>query len=142
MRDELASCSEVACGRYGLLVPVYPCVDFHCVRQVGFVAAAGLIALDNIERLAIDHQHARMFAEAALDSPSLELVQPVDTNIVLLRVRNPANVIQDTAACVQKLADAGVVTALGYDPTLIRAVFHLDITSNMAEKACEVLRSV
>jgi threonine aldolase len=83
-----------------------------------------------------------MFAEATAESHSLELVQPVDTNIVLLRVRNPGDVVADTAQYVAKLAHAGVVTALGYDPTLIRAVFHLDISRAMTEKACDVVRSI
>lgn len=58
------------------------------MRQAGFVAAAGHLALDNISRLAEDHTRARRFAEGVASSASniVTVAAPVDTNIVLLRV--------------------------------------------------------
>src|SRR5439155_17697234 len=53
------------------------------MRQAGILAAAALYALDhNVERLAEDHRHARVIAEAIADTPSLRLDPPeVETNL-------------------------------------------------------------
>ena len=56
------------------------------MRQVGILAAAGLHALDHhVERLADDHTHARLLAEACGVDPAT-----VDTNIVVVAARRPA----------------------------------------------------
>ena len=97
------------------------------MRQVGILAAAGLHALDHhVERLADDHAHARLLAEACGVDPS-----GVDTNIVVV----PRN---DAADFVAAAREAGVlVSAVG--PTAVRLVTHLDITRVDAEKAASVL---
>ena len=52
------------------------------MRQAGVLAAAGLYALDHhVERLADDHAHARLLAEACGVDPAT-----VDTNIVVVDV--------------------------------------------------------
>jgi threonine aldolase len=97
------------------------------MRQVGILAAAGLHALDHhVERLADDHEHARLLAEACgLDPAS------VDTNIVV--VNRP-----DAADFVAAARDEGVVVSL-VGPTAVRLVTHLDVTREDAEKAAAVL---
>ena len=97
------------------------------MRQVGILAAAGLHALDHhVERLADDHAHARLLAEACGVDPS-----SVDTNIVVV----PRS---DAADFVAAAREAGVlVSAVG--PTAVRLVTHLDITRVDAEKAASVL---
>jgi len=97
------------------------------MRQVGILAAAGLHALDHhVERLADDHTHARLLAEACGVDPS-----SVDTNIVVV----PRS---DAADFVAAAREAGVlVSAVG--PTAVRLVTHLDITRVDAEKAASVL---
>ncbi len=97
------------------------------MRQVGILAAAGLFALDHhVERLADDHAHARLLAEACgLDPDS------VDTNIVVV----PRDDAQDFVAGAR---DGGVlVSPVG--PTAVRLVTHLDITRDDAESAAAVL---
>ena len=97
------------------------------MRQVGILAAAGLYALDhNVERLADDHAHARLLAEACGVDPA-----GVDTNIVVV----PRN---DAAAYVAAARDAGVLVAT-VGPTAVRLVTHLDVTRDDAEKAAAVL---
>ncbi|MGA8426116.1 MAG: GntG family PLP-dependent aldolase, partial [Candidatus Dormiibacterota bacterium] len=69
------------------------------MRQVGILAAAGLFAIDhNVDRLAEDHQKARRLAEALHSAPGV-LVKPdlVQTNIVLLRTAEEADVVMDRA---------------------------------------------
>jgi threonine aldolase len=97
------------------------------MRQVGILAAAGLHALDHhIERLADDHAHARLLAEACGVDPG-----GVDTNIVVV----PRS---DAADFVAAAREAGVlVSAVG--PTAVRLVTHLDISRADAEKAATAL---
>jgi threonine aldolase len=97
------------------------------MRQVGILAAAGLYALDhNVERLADDHAHARLLAEACGVDPA-----GVDTNIVVV----PRT---DAAAYVAAARDDGVLVAT-VGPTAVRLVTHLDVTRDDAEKAAAVL---
>lgn len=97
------------------------------MRQVGILAAAGLHALDHhVERLADDHAHARLLAEACGVDPS-----GVDTNIVVLPHHDPA-------AFVARAREAGVLVA-AVGPTAVRMVTHLDVDRADAEKAAAVL---
>jgi threonine aldolase len=97
------------------------------MRQVGILAAAGLHALDHhVDRLADDHAHARLLAEACGVDP-----QTVDTNIVVVPMTDPGRVV--TAA-----REEGVlVSAVG--ATSLRLVTHLDVSRADAERAAGVL---
>ncbi len=100
------------------------------MRQVGILAAAGLFALDHhVHRLADDHAHARLLAEACGVDP-----ETVDTNIVAFD--RP-----DAAAFVAAARDAGVlVGAVG--ARTVRLVTHLDVGRADAEIAAKVLASL
>ncbi|MCW2815511.1 MAG: Low specificity L-threonine aldolase [Nocardioides sp.] len=97
------------------------------MRQVGILAAAGLHALDHhVERLAEDHAHARLLAEACGVDPA-----GVETNIVV--VPRP-----DAASYVERAAAAGVrVSIVG--PTTVRLVTHLGVGADDAHRAAEAL---
>ncbi|MEP7092340.1 MAG: GntG family PLP-dependent aldolase [Nocardioidaceae bacterium] len=100
------------------------------MRQVGILAAAGRYALDHhVERLADDHEHARLLAEACgLDPAS------VDTNIVVVDV-------PDAPAVVAAVREHDVlVSAVG--PRALRLVTHLDVTRRDVETAAAVLSKV
>jgi threonine aldolase len=91
------------------------------MRQAGIVAAAGLYALDHhVDRLAEDHENARVLAEGLAELPGVVLdPATVDTNIVIFEV-------PDGAAFRAGLADRGVeMSALG--ERRVRAVTHLDV---------------
>lgn len=105
------------------------------MRQVGFLAAAGIYALDNhVERLKIDHQHARAL-ETTLNSLSyVDHVMPVQTNIVIFKVADGLEAID----IVNKLNDKGILCNTTNRDT-IRFVTHLDISSEMIEQAIEIL---
>jgi threonine aldolase len=97
------------------------------MRQVGILAAAGLHALDHhVERLADDHDHARLLAEACGLDPAT-----VDTNIVVVPHDDPP-------AFVAAAREAGVLVA-AVGPTAVRMVTHLDVTRQDAEQAAKVL---
>ena len=97
------------------------------MRQVGILAAAGLHALDHhIERLADDHAHARLLAEACGLDPAA-----VDTNIVVVQR-------SDATDFVARAKEQGVlVSTVG--PTAVRMVTHLDVSRGDAERAAAVL---
>ncbi len=97
------------------------------MRQVGVLAAAGAYALDHhVDRLADDHEHARLLGEALGLDPAT-----VDTNIVV--IDRP-----DAAAFVAAAADEGVrIATVG--PRAVRLVTHLDVTRADADRAAIVL---
>jgi len=95
------------------------------MRQAGFLAAAGLFALENnIERLADDHKRARRLAEAVdkLQGFSVDL-DAVQTNMAYIQTeRLAADVMQDLAAKGIDLFDIA--------ENSLRAVIHLHITDD------------
>ncbi|UMG94890.1 aminotransferase class I/II-fold pyridoxal phosphate-dependent enzyme [Nocardioides sp. TF02-7] len=97
------------------------------MRQVGILAAAGLHALDHhVDRLADDHDHARLLADACGADPA-----GVATNIVTFD--RP-----DAVAFVEKARAEGLlIGAVG--PRTVRLVTHLDVTRADAEAAAKVL---
>ena len=97
------------------------------MRQVGILAAAGLHALDHhVERLADDHAHARLLAEACGVDPDA-----VDTNIVVVDRADAATFVDGGARRGRGGATVG--------PTAVRMVTHLDVSRDDAEKAAAVL---
>ena len=97
------------------------------MRQVGILAAAGLHALEHhVDRLAEDHAHARLLADAMGVDPAT-----VETNIVVAQVA-------DAPALVAAARAEGVlVSAVG--PRALRAVTHLGVERAGAERAARVL---
>jgi threonine aldolase len=97
------------------------------MRQVGILAAAGLYALDHhLERLADDHAHAGLLAEACGVDPA-----GVDTNIVVVER-------DDAPTFVEKARAEGVLVA-AVGPSAVRLVTHLDVSRAEAERAATVL---
>jgi threonine aldolase len=104
------------------------------LRQAGIVAAAGLYALDhNVERLAEDHENARVLAEGIAALPGAQIdASLVETNIVIFEVDDPPAVLAALAA------DGVEMTQMG--PGRIRAVTHMDVDRAGVERALEALR--
>jgi threonine aldolase len=106
------------------------------MRQAGFLAAAGIYALDHhVERLKIDHTHAQILAEALSNSSAVTNVLPAETNIVLFDTVEPAD------AVLQKLAAQGI-NALSTDKHRIRFVLHLDVHPQQVEHVVKVVGSL
>lgn len=108
------------------------------MRQVGVVAAACLYALDHhVERLAEDHRHARVLAEAVAATPGLRLNPPeVETNLVWFEVDPDLGSARDVAAALKQ---HGVLVHVAGAQT-VRACTHLDVSAAQAEQAAEVIR--
>ncbi len=106
------------------------------MRQAGFLAAAGIYALDHhVERLKIDHAHAQILAEALSRSSAVTNVLPAETNIVLFDTVEPAE------AVLQKLADQGI-HAMSTDKHRIRFVLHLDVHPVQVEYVVKIIGSL
>jgi threonine aldolase len=108
------------------------------MRQAGFLAAAGIYALDHhVERLAQDHQHAKALAAALNDVNYVNGVMPVETNIVLFDVAKGLKADD----IVQALGKRGILCNATSNKT-IRLVTHLDISSTMVDQTVEVIRKL
>jgi threonine aldolase len=105
------------------------------MRQVGVLAAAGLHALDHhLDRLADDHEHARMIAERLADQvPGSADPRRVDTNILFVSTGE-----HDARTIAARAAEAGVRCSAA-DATSIRLVTHLDVDREACATAAKVL---
>jgi threonine aldolase len=104
------------------------------LRQSGIVAAACLYALDHhVERLAEDHENARVLADGIAELPGFD-VRTSETNIVIADV-------PDATALVGALWERGIeVTPMS--ATRIRCVTHLDVDRPGVERAIAAFREV
>jgi len=102
------------------------------MRQAGIIAAPGLEALSNRERLVEDHRRAKRLA-AGLDRIDGLAVDPPETNIVLVSTDRPA------AAVLDNWADAGV-RASRFGEHTIRCCTHLDVTDDDIDQAIDSIR--
>jgi threonine aldolase len=108
------------------------------MRQAGYLAAAGIYALDHhVERLKEDHRRARQLGEALQQLQWVSEVLPVDTNIVIFKVKEPLTALMVTG----KLAEEGVL-AIGFDRQSVRLVTHLDYTENMLDQTIDIIRQL
>jgi len=108
------------------------------MRQAGLLAAAALYALDHhVERLAEDHRHARVIAEAVADTPGLILDPPeVETNLVWFKVDPDWATGQAVAATLRQ---NGILVHIAA-PQKLRACTHLDVSAAQTEKAAQTIR--
>lgn len=108
------------------------------MRQAGYIAAAGIYALDNnIERLIEDHKRAKYLSEVLLKLSYVDSILPVDTNIVIFNLNK--NIDADNF--IQKLLDNNI-KVVGFGKQAIRLVTHLDYTDDMVLITEEVLKKI
>jgi threonine aldolase len=105
------------------------------MRQAGIIAAAGVYALDHmVDRLADDHENARLLARGLAELPMVDLdPTAIDSNIVIFDVRG------DWLGFARALKTAGVLTSMPA-PGRIRAVTHFGIERADIELALERAR--
>lgn len=106
------------------------------MRQAGVLAAAGLIALEEMpKRLHEDHANARLMAEALANVEGVEIdPETVETNIVIFRLAGSLT----PAELIARLKARGVlVSAVG--PQLVRLVTHRDVSRGDCIRATEIL---
>ena len=108
------------------------------MRQAGYLAAAGIYALEhNIERLAEDHQHAKEIAEALNKKPFIGKIMPVETNILIFEV----NGAYTPVTFCNKLRQHKIL-CMSISATQVRMVTHLDITKEMVKNLIHVIEAL
>lgn len=108
------------------------------MRQAGYLAAAGIFALkNNILRLSEDHDRARYLGDLLIELSYVEEVNPVDTNIVIFRLKG-----QDSAKNFVNRLKEKDIHALWLDGRTVRFVTHLDFTDEMMEMTESALKSM
>lgn len=105
------------------------------MRQVGYLAAAGVYALDHhIERLQDDHQRAKIIAQYLESKSYVQHMVPVQTNIVLFDLPNRATVDRLLA----HLKTHGILAGM-MDKLTMRFVTHLDFDDEQLDQFLKVL---
>lgn len=106
------------------------------MRQIGFMAAAGLYALDNnISRLAEDHKKASEISEVLKGLPYVKMVEPTETNIVIFYLSDGLSEEQ----FIKDLESKNIrISNMGQGK--LRVVTHLDYTDSMHDAFIKVLK--
>lgn len=108
------------------------------MRQAGYLAAAGIYALDHhVARLKEDNDRAGRLGEVLESLDFVETVRPVKTNIVIFDLKKPF-----TAESFLATLKAKDILAVPFGPQTVRFVTHLDVTEEMIERTIGVLQSV
>jgi threonine aldolase len=105
------------------------------MRQAGYLAAAGIYALDHhIDRLAEDHKNAQLLSEALSKKEFVSSILPVETNIVIATIGG-----KYTAASFAAVLKEKGILAIAMTPTQVRFVFHLDISTKDLEQTIDTI---
>lgn len=108
------------------------------MRQAGFLAAAGIYALDHhVDRLKEDHLKAKKLEKVLQELAYVKQVFPVSTNITIFELKEGMN----SKEFVKKI-DAHGIKVIAFGPQLIRLVTHLDFTDEMLEETIKVLKII
>lgn len=106
------------------------------MRQAGYLAAAGIYALENnITRLGEDHRHAQNIGEALKVCGAVTDVVPVETNIIVFNVARQDQV----GHFLNYLREAGIL-AMQFGKQSIRMVTHLEISNADCNTVCQKVR--
>ncbi|MEN8119201.1 MAG: GntG family PLP-dependent aldolase [Bacteroidota bacterium] len=108
------------------------------MRQAGYLAAAGIYALDNhIERLKQDHEHAQELVNILKQQSYVEEILPTETNIVIFKLEQD---MIDTSFIAN--LEKRNIKVVGFGPQTIRMVTHLDFKSEMLEDIKKTLEKI
>lgn len=109
------------------------------MRQAGFLAGAGLYALEHhVDRLREDHQLAGALAQILENHPAVEAVKPAETNLVIFKLKEPRG-----AAFIEHMKNHGI-HLIAMDANWLRFVTHLQVNEEdlrRVERAIEELKS-
>jgi threonine aldolase len=108
------------------------------MRQAGYLAAAGIYALDNnIERLSEDHRRAQELGNLLKTLNWVEKVEPIETNILIFEVRKDLN----ENLLIEKLKERNIhISNMGHGK--LRIVTHLDYREVMHSYVIETLQRI
>lgn len=108
------------------------------MRQAGFLAAAGIFALDhNINRLKEDHLRAKQIEKVLKTLPYVESALPVDTNIIIFNLTE-----KYTAVTFEEALKPFHIKLSAFGKQTIRFVTHLDFTDEMLDNLLVVLKKL
>ena len=108
------------------------------MRQAGYLAAAGLYALEfNIEKLKTDHAHAKQIAEALIKKDFVGKMLPVETNILIFETIGSYT----PKSFCERLKQEDIL-CMQISATQVRMVTHLDVTPNMVQNLVDVLEKM
>jgi threonine aldolase len=108
------------------------------MRQAGFLAAAGIYALDNhVERLKDDHRRAKELGAAIQKLSYVESVLPVDTNLIIFTLSDKIS----TEDFLKKIGTKNIKGSV-FGKQTIRFVTHLDFDDAMLEKTITALKAI
>ena len=105
------------------------------MRQAGYLAAAGIYALENnVNRLALDHRHAQQIVAALKEKEFTGDMYPVETNIIIFEVKG-----KYSAKSLAEKFKENEILVMAISPTQIRMVLHLDVTEEMVKETISVI---
>ena len=108
------------------------------MRQAGIIAAGGLFALkNNVDRLKVDHDHAKQIESTLKELNWVKEVVPVQTNIVVAHVVESGK--RDQIISALKEMDINI---MAFGEGMLRMVTHLDVSSEMIDALCDALRKL
>ena len=108
------------------------------MRQAGYLAAAGLYALDNnMNRLLEDHKKAKEIGEELSKLSIIKAVEPIETNIVIFELNKDVN----EKDFIQKLKDKNI-HIIGMGTNKLRIVTHLDYTDAMHNEVLDSIKKI
>jgi len=107
------------------------------MRQAGYLAAAGIYALDHhVERLKEDHFRAKELGQVLQQLEMVERVEPVHTNIIVFHLKEPK-----ADEFLRKLLRHRI-KAVALGPATVRFVTHLDFTEARLVQTLRVLQTI
>jgi threonine aldolase len=108
------------------------------MRQAGYLAAAGIYALEHhIERLQEDHTHALMIEDALREKSFVDQILPVETNIVIASFKAPY-----TPQLFMEAMKKEDIWMYQISPNQIRMVVHLDVGPELIEKTIKAINKL
>ena len=109
------------------------------MRQAGFMAAAGIYALDHqIERLAEDHKKAKEIGAVLQGLPFTKKVEPIETNIIIFEINQDYLSEQDF---IEKLLEKDI-HLIGMGSSKLRIVTHMDYSDQMHDTLLKTLKTL
>ena len=108
------------------------------MRQAGYLAAAGIYALDfHVDRLRQDHEHAIALRDTLKTKSFITDIMPVETNILIFTVNEKYSPQHFAQEMMQKN-----ILVMPISDTQIRMVTHLDISATMIDQTLEFIKTL
>jgi len=108
------------------------------MRQVGYIAAAGIFALENnLLRLKEDHKRSKIIEDTLKSLPYIKSIMPVETNLIVFELEEDMNI----NIFLKKLEENDIY-AIKTGHQLIRMVTHLGFTDEMLDSTISTLNNI